>query len=89
MDRWPGVRVARRVVEFLDVRSESVGESMSRVCLMEEGLPRPDLQYEIFGPDGRLVARVDFYWDEHKTVGEFVARSNTVGFSSPGSVSRT
>ena len=38
---------------------------------MEEGLPRPELQREIFGPDGRLIARVDFYWDEHKTVGEF------------------
>jgi hypothetical protein len=44
---------------------------MSRVRLMEEGLPRPELQQEIFGPDGRLVARVDFYWDQHKTVGEF------------------
>jgi hypothetical protein len=70
-ERWPGVRAARRVVEFLDVRSESAGESMSRVCLMEEGLPGPELQQEIFSPDGRLLARVDFYWDKHKTVGEF------------------
>lgn len=44
---------------------------MSRVRLMEEGLPRPELQQEIFGPDGRLVARVDFRWKEYKTVGEF------------------
>jgi hypothetical protein len=64
-------------------------ESMSRVRLMEEGLPRPEPQYEIFGPDGRLVARVDFYWDDHKTVGEFDGKINTVGFSSAGSVSRT
>lgn len=71
MEHWPGVRAARRVVEFLDVRAESVGESVSRVRLMEEGLPRPELQREIVGPDGRLIARVDFYWDEHKTVGEF------------------
>jgi hypothetical protein len=71
MERWPGVRAARRVVEFLDARSESAGESMSRVRLMEEGLPRPELQQEIFGPDGRLVARVDFRWKEYKTVGEF------------------
>jgi hypothetical protein len=34
--------------------------------LVEEGLPRPEPQHEIFGPDGRLIARVDFYWDEHK-----------------------
>ena len=26
MEHWPGVRAARRVVGFLDVRAESVGE---------------------------------------------------------------
>jgi hypothetical protein len=71
MARWPGVRAARRVVEFLDVRSESVGESFSRVRLMEEGLPAPEPQGEIFGPNGQFIARVDFYWKEHQTVGEF------------------
>ena len=71
MERWPGVRAARRAIDFLDVRSESVGESVSRVRLVEEGLPRPEPQCQIFGPDGQLVARVDFYWEEHKTVGEF------------------
>ena len=55
----------------LDLRSESAGESASRVRLMEEGLPRPEPQREICGPDGRLIARVDFYWEEQKTVGEF------------------
>jgi hypothetical protein len=71
MGRWPGVRAARRVVDFLDTRSESAGESVSRVRLMEEGLPAPEPQVEIFGPDGRLIARVDFYWKDQKTVGEF------------------
>ena len=52
------LRAARRVVDFPDVRSESAGESMSRVRLMEEGLPRPQLQHEISGPDGRLVTPV-------------------------------
>jgi hypothetical protein len=71
MERWPGVRSARRALAFLDVRSESVGESVSRVRLMEEGLPAPVPQREVFGPDGRLIARVDFCWDEQKTIGEF------------------
>jgi hypothetical protein len=71
MERWPGIRAARRVVEFLDVRSESAGESVSRVRVMEEGLPRPEPQKGIYWPDGRLIARVDFYWEERKTVGEF------------------
>lgn len=71
MERWPGVRSARRTVGFLDVDSESVGESVSRVRLMEEGLPAPELQQEIFGPNGQLVARVDFYWKDQQTIGEF------------------
>jgi hypothetical protein len=71
MEHWPGVRRARRVVGFLDWRSESAGESVSRVRMLEDGLPIPDLQREIFGPDGRLLARVDFCWDEQHTIGEF------------------
>ena len=71
MERWPGVRSARRVIAFLDARSESVGESVSRVRLMEEGLPAPEPQREIFWPDGRLIARADFCWEEKKTIGEF------------------
>ena len=84
MERWPGVRAARRVVEFLDVRSESAGESMSRVRLMEEGLPRPELQYQIFGADGGLLARVDFYRDEHKTDGEFDGKIKYGRLPKPG-----
>jgi hypothetical protein len=71
MERWPGVRSARRAVAFLDLRSESVGESVSRVRLMEEGLPDPELQHEIFGPGGRVIARVDFCWEDKRTIGEF------------------
>ena len=71
MEHWPGVRRARRVVGFLDPRSESAGESVSRVRMLEDDLPIPDLQREVLGPDGRLVARVDFCWDEQKTIGEF------------------
>ena len=32
--RWPGAPAARRVIEFADGRSESVGESRSRVSLL-------------------------------------------------------
>jgi hypothetical protein len=84
MTRWPGIRAARRVVEFLDVRSESAGESMSRVRLVEEGLPRPEPQQEIFGPDGRLVARVDFLWEGQKTVGEFDGKIKYSRLLKPG-----
>ena len=61
MERWPGVRQARRAVEFLDRRSESVGESVSRLRLDIDGLPAPALQQDILDSSGELIARVD--WD--------------------------
>jgi hypothetical protein len=71
MERWPGVRQARRVVQFLDPRSESVGESVSRVRFRSDGLPAPELQVTIRAADGTLIARVDFLWKAQRTVGEF------------------
>jgi hypothetical protein len=68
---WPGTRQARRALAFLDRRSESAGESVSRVRIHEAGLPAPVPQREIYGSDGRLVGRVDFCWEEQQTVGEF------------------
>jgi hypothetical protein len=38
---------------------------------MEEGLPAPEPQREIYGSEGQLIARVDFLWEEQQTVGEF------------------
>jgi hypothetical protein len=74
MPRWPHVRQARRVLAFLDVRSESVGESVSRVRIRDEGLPDPELQREIRNGVGAFIARVDFCWDEHQIIGEFDGR---------------
>ena len=71
MRRWPGVCAARRVVAFADPRAESVGESVSRVRMHRDGLPKPDLQVEILGAFGEVIARVDFYWVAFRTVGEF------------------
>jgi hypothetical protein len=71
MERWPGVRQARRVAQFLDPRSESVGESVSRVRLHSDGLPIPELQYTLRAADGAFIARVDFLWKAQRTVGEF------------------
>jgi hypothetical protein len=74
MEQWPGIRQARRVVDFLDGRSESVGESVSRVRIWEQGLPIPIPQREIYDAEGTMIARVDFAWDRHRTVGEFDGR---------------
>lgn len=71
MARWPGVRRARRVCAFADNRSESVGESMSRVRFWEHGIPAAELQYRVLDERGSLVARCDFGWEELGTLGEF------------------
>lgn len=54
MERWPGVRRARRAANILDPRSESPGESVSRVRFVYEGLPLPEPQQNIHGLDGRV-----------------------------------
>jgi hypothetical protein len=71
LEGWPGTRQVRRAIAFLDARSGSAGESVSRVRIHEAGLPAPVPQREIYGPDGRLVERVDFCWDDQRTVGKF------------------
>lgn len=74
MRDWPGTCNAGRVAEFADGRSESVGESRSRVAFELTGLPRPDLQRLITTPDGELVGRSDFVFTEFWTLGEFDGR---------------
>lgn len=68
---WRGIAYARRAVAFLDPRSESVGESYSRVVLHQIGLPAPTPQFDVIAADGRLIGRTDFGWEGRRTVGEF------------------
>ena len=72
--RWPGSRAARRTLAFADGRSESVGESRSRVAIAKVGLPAPILQWELRDGVGHLVGYTDFGWPELRTVGEFDGR---------------
>lgn len=65
----PGTRAAARVVAFADARSESVGESRSRVILHRVGVTPPTLQLRIGTVLGEC--RVDFAWDQERVVGEF------------------
>ena len=71
---WPGVPRARRVAAFADPRSESVGESRSRVAIARAGLAPPRLQVEVVDHRHVLVGRCDFGWEEERTVGEFDGR---------------
>ncbi|MCZ2847030.1 type IV toxin-antitoxin system AbiEi family antitoxin domain-containing protein [Modestobacter sp. VKM Ac-2978] len=74
MGSVPGTRRAARVIAFADARSESVGESRSRVLLARSGLTPPELQVEVRRRDGSLVGRSDFGWVASRTLGEFDGR---------------
>lgn len=69
MRSMQGNRRAREVLSMLDRRAESPLESWSRLVINRSTLPNPDLQREI-RDHGRLVARVDFFWEEFGVVGE-------------------
>lgn len=68
---WPGIARARRAAGLMDGGSESVGESVSRVILIENGAPRPALQYEVRNERGETVGIADFGWEAERTLGEF------------------
>jgi hypothetical protein len=68
--RRPGVMQARRVVEFANGLAESVLESIARVAFDALGLPPPRLQVWIPAATGEAIGRVDFYWEEYKTIVE-------------------
>ena len=67
---WPGVRHARRALEFADERAESPLESAARVVFAEAGLDPPELQVTIHGERAQFAARVDFLWRAQKVIAE-------------------
>jgi hypothetical protein len=66
-----GIRQARRTAALLDPRSESPGESMSRVVFADHRIPAPEPQFRVYDRTGRLAGRCDFGWEDLRTVGEF------------------
>lgn len=67
---WPRIPRASRAVALTDARAESPLESVSRLVIARLRLPPPRPQVLIVDPDGIVIARVDFYWDEVGVAGE-------------------
>ena len=82
--RRVGSQRAAAVLAFADARSESVGESRSRVALFRAGLPTPELQYEVCDADGHFLGRPDFAYVDRKVAGEFDGRQKYVARSVGG-----
>lgn len=83
LGRVPGVRSATRAVRFADGRSESVGESRSRVLLHRLGLMPSTLQLEVADAAGGSLGRAVFAWEEERVVGEFDGRVKSPAGGSP------
>jgi hypothetical protein len=80
---WRGMLQARRAMKFLDARSESAGESYSRVLLDRLGVPAPIPQFEVWHR-GMLAGRADFGWEEFRTLGEFDGKQKYGSLLKPG-----
>jgi very-short-patch-repair endonuclease len=66
---WADVGKARVALGFLDRRSESPLESVSRAIIHERKLPPPEPQV-VIDAGGRTPFRLDFYWEQQRVVGE-------------------
>jgi hypothetical protein len=73
LDEWDPARGRRRieaVIEHADGAAGSPGESLSRVQILDAGLPAPVLQQPFHDRLG-LIGYVDFWWPEFGLIGEF------------------
>lgn len=64
-----GVRRARLVLELADPRSESAGETLTRLVVVRAGLPLPELQVSVETDLGTF--RPDFVWPGARVILEF------------------
>lgn len=83
-DRRPGSRLARAAVRLADGRSDSEGESLSRVLFHCARVPKPEPHYRLIDSDGRLIAILDFYWEDFHHVGEFDGKVKYGKYLRPG-----
>ena len=67
---WPGGGRGLRAAAFADGRADGPLESITRVAYAGGGLPPPETQIEVRGPDGTFLGLVDFLWREQRVVGE-------------------
>ena len=65
-----GIVAVRDLIPLADGLAESPMESEARLAMIDGGLPRPALQYEIVDGNGEL-RRVDFAWPDERLAVEY------------------
>uniref|UniRef100_UPI0018FE3B57 hypothetical protein n=1 Tax=Nocardia suismassiliense TaxID=2077092 RepID=UPI0018FE3B57 len=61
----------RNVLPYVDGGAESIPESRTRLLLLQAGLPAPETQIRILGPDGMTAARLDMGWRRWQVAVEY------------------
>ena len=84
MVRRRGNRTLDLVLRLADGRAESVGESRARYLCWSQGLPRPEVQYQVFDASGRLVGTTDMAWPHLGMLVEFDGRIKYGDLLKPG-----
>ncbi len=79
---WPGINRARRALALADGRSESPGETLTRLTLRT--VAPLDLQVDIADEVGRFVGRVDLAIKEAALLVEFDGRQKYTSHRHPG-----
>ena len=64
MEHWPDSRATEVVIRLGNPLLQSILESRFWYFSFLCGLPAPEPQYQVFTPDGHLVAALDFAWPE-------------------------
>ena len=59
LKHFPGIVQARELVQLVEPKAESPGESWQRLRLTDAGFPRPEAQFVVRDYAGREVARLD------------------------------
>ncbi len=75
VQHWPGTQHLQVAVRMADAGAQSPGESRSRWLFFVNGIPAPDLQFEVRDSSGTLLGISDFAWRLHQLLGEFDGRA--------------
>jgi hypothetical protein len=66
-----GARRARELLPLLDERSESPMESAVRLLLLDAGLPRPEVNANVYDRNGNFLARADLLFRAARVIVEY------------------
>ncbi len=84
MRLWPRTLCTDLVLRLATGRCESIAETRTLYLCFRQGLPMPEINYEIKDSVGRVLYRVDFAWPEYGVFLEFDGRVKYEQLLRPG-----